>query len=292
MTNKLEKPLAVVMWSGGYDSTLLVAKLLKEGRRVLALTFVNDAQSREQRIKEESARDELIPILQSLYPKGFEHYSMKVPHTDVPVEYYKYTDYDDSDTSETYQSPVLSRQRNCQPVLWLGSLAMYLPYIPNGSEIIFSYIATDRTLVNLAHIEAVISSMANILDKNFVVKFPLRHYLKSSVLHELYDINPKLFEACVSCEYPSFMYRKQCRICGCCTAVRDAIINLSTDTGVPNTGPDSVWPRYLRKWFGLELVEATLQKDEISNDAKDDSDEPLADCNCFNLSESVKEESE
>lgn len=290
MTNKSEKPLAVVMWSGGFDSTLLIAKLLREGRKVMALTFVNEAQSREQRIKEESARDDLIPILKSLYPNGFEYYSTNVPHTDVPVAYDKYTDYDESDVNESYQSPVLSKQRNCQPVFWLGSLAMYLPYIPNDSEIMFSYISSDHTLEHIDHIKAAISNMANILDKNFVVKFPLRRYVKSSVLHELYDINPKLFEACVSCEYPSFTYRKQCRICGCCIAVRNAIINLSDDTSVPNTGPDSVWPKYLRNWFGLELVEATPQGDEINSDDKDDSETPLADRDCFNLSESVEEE--
>lgn len=273
MTNKLEKPLAVVMWSGGYDSTLLIAKLLREGRRVMALTFVNNAQSREQRIKEEAARDELTPILKSLYPNGFEHYSMTVPCTDLPATYNKYIGYDKSDTNDAYQSTVVSDQRNCQPVLWLGTLAMYLPYIPNDSEIMFSYISTDRTLVNLSHIEAVISNTADILDKNVVVKFPLRRYLKSSVLHELYDISPKLFEACVSCEYPSLSYRKQCRICGCCIAVRNAIINLSTATGVPNTGHNSVWPKYLRRWFGLELVESTSPEDEIDISKSVEEDE-------------------
>lgn len=246
--SKRDKPV-VVIWSGGFDSTYLIAKMLKDHRDVIAITIDHQMTGINRLVEESQAVKNLTPLLEKLS----EDCSVNISFHTLTVSNVTNMDNGSLISFDNAYSDCYGGQIICQPVFWLCNA---LPLLPNGCEISLSYIAGDRSLSKLSYIENIIENAAKVMNKSFTVTTPLIYKRKADILFQLREIDEKFIDICYSCEY---VYRSRCGGCVPFINVRDALIDLTLKTE-SLYGNSRYWRGKLAEWFNIDVTVGSSSK--------------------------------
>lgn len=197
----------IVAFSGGFDSTLTLANLVREAYfddEILAVTCVHHSTGDVKLAKEKEARDNIINKLKTLYPLV----TLNSAEIEIQVD------------SSLYPG---NSEGLSQPILWICSL---IPFIQPGAEVYLGYISSDQAIGYLDSIKNMWRSSLEIQNcKKVELKLPLRYYSKEEVLGCLMVQYPKLIDLCVSCD-SLYDPKKFCGNCSPCRHLKSALVGL------------------------------------------------------------------
>lgn len=252
--NSKSRP-AVVLFSGGFDSTYLIFKLLSEHREVVAITIKASMTGDFKLASEQASIDKLKPMMEEYASQCDAQISFSTLTVSALSENVtKSLSYDNARLDNSHAGNVI-----CQPIFWLCNA---LPLIKDGSEILFSYIEGDRSISKLSFMEQMIENAARIMDKHFKISYPLVGLNKSEILEELYFLCKDAIDICYSCEHIG-LYR--CGKCKCCKSVRSALIELCLKT----YADDKIahfWRSRLNEWYFVDVGTLSSNCDKETSD--------------------------
>lgn len=193
-----------LLFSGGYDSTLLLNRLMKEEDEVAIISIESSLLGSNKNKREKEARTRIINYLSSKY------YNCKLDKLYLNIELSK-----------------IGRTGNglAQPLLWLPAMQLL---VNDNYELNFSYICGDQATAHLDDFKNILKISYKFWHGNdqqpVEPKFPLLYYDKAMVINELYHEDKFLFENATSCEnYDSEAF---CGKCVPCSHLKNALIQL------------------------------------------------------------------
>lgn len=174
----------IVVWSGGYDSTLVLMTQLEEYKEVTALSFILPGVDSVKMATESIMRERFKRKLPDKY---------KLRHNVITVCY---------DNQISFPSRLYTQQ-----LYWL-SMGMY--FAPKDSVLSFGYIHGDDIWQEFNKFKALEKSINSITGKNITVEYPAKWCKKYDVYKGIYE---RELEDCVfTCEAPII----PCEPCGKC----------------------------------------------------------------------------
>ncbi len=201
--------MAVVLFSGGCDSTLVLYNILKEKELVTAIS-VNHCQVPAINQNKHS---------RELFKKEMEKREL---------------------TNCSYCEVDINNSCGCvqdinglsQPIIW-AIVAML--YIRNGETIYFGYHAGDDFWSHKTEFENVINNACAICGKEVKIEYPLQYMTKAQIIQKLKQRG--LYDFCWYCEYPT-SESKPCGNCQPCRTHRTALWQIETfgDTEITSGG--------------------------------------------------------
>lgn len=184
--------MALVLWSGGCDSTLALYQLLKKHSEdqtgwvhTISLMHSNVPAPHENR----QARNRLLA--------KFKAQRLPICHTEIMTTYKGYRQAEKGDGL-------------IQPLIWLTTA---ISYLKENEDLYTGYIATDQVWHYKPQLLTACDSLLSIAGKTGKIKHPLEWYTKEEVIKELAEAN--LLDSCWSCEFPKKIKRKSIP-CGDC----------------------------------------------------------------------------
>ena len=185
-----------VLWSGGYDSTLALARECKdssENNPIVVITIEHHNLFGIQYKAEKQARKRILKILKKKY---------YIEELEINI--------DASQPSRAYSGW-------SQQVWWM---TFSLPYIEDGSEIVFGYCLGDEFWKFRREHDQIIKYVSYIMGKKITIKYPLEFDNKETVLTELDNL--KLVDYCWTCDSPIRVGRgfKSCGKCHKCKELK------------------------------------------------------------------------
>ena len=243
----------VVLWSGGYDSTLSLLRYIRSGRNVIALSISSEATGGVKLRCEKDSRSKIKQYL-STFGKMYGASVEYLEYTLAPVAYEDFSmiNFDNAYVrADGYMggSKVFTRQRIVQPVLWLSGLYAVSPYLPENCDIAFSYISSDSSLAYRNYISSAVENMGKIQGKNFKFVTPLLMSDKEDVLMELHTEYPEVFEYCYSCE--NLYHEGPCSNCHPCLNIIRAVSGILLQH-ISDEDRD-FWTKFLRDKYRVVL---------------------------------------
>lgn len=218
--------MALVLWSGGLDSTKVLIDLLIEEREreekrkepehytlgphnfdkapeVRALTVVHDQVLHGKR-QQEAAR---VKIKDKLYSMGFNF-----KHTVVHVQ-------NEGDFGVEWNGGLI------QPKMWI---VQAITYLRRGEAIYFGYHHGDDFWHYAEAMKDVIDAVNRFSDENrYEIKFPLEWLSKADIIREIK--NHGFYDLCWYCESPTKSCIKPCGKCGPCKHHDLALLQLEKE---------------------------------------------------------------
>ena len=242
----------ILLFSGGYDSTLLLADMISKCNdedEIVAITIRNNLTGESKNRREESAQHLILHELRKRYPK------IRIVHEIIKVE-------------SEWQLYVRDTNRGlAQPLMWLCSV---IPMIENRDIVYLGYLKDDDAGAYMSHIKGLWENAMQIQDgKSIKLEMPFKCYTKMDVLKYLIRDYDYLFDLCTSCEGLSYHETDVCGQCVPCTHLKCALIQLCvSDIYSVREKAKEV----LDKKFGFKIsVEVTTDNDnKCNNDADED----------------------
>lgn len=187
----------LVVWSGGLDSTLILADLLRKDyharidepgqeQEFVRSISVNHPQVSASRILRRTRKN----LLDEFKRRGWKLY-----HNEITIKH-----------EGKYQAG--SCDFSLQPLLWLGTV---FPYIWKTEKLMLGYLLTDSA--SKENMVSTFNSMRQVVGKEASIEFPLQYESKHEVIHRMRE--HKLFDLCFWCEQP-----KRDQACGNCNPCR------------------------------------------------------------------------
>ena len=246
----------IVVYSGGYDSTYVLAGLVAEandGDTICALS-VNHSLTGMMKLRREYESQLLIlRELRKRYPK------VNIEHEVIKVE------------SNWISGPTTNSTGLAQPILWVCNI---LPLLSTGDKLYFGYNLSDQAHIHLDDIKSLVDAACKIQNnKNIELIYPLKYYTKTEVVRLMIDDFPYLVDLCTSCESLRYEGEKVCGECTPCTHLKEALMNISLDKSQSSEKAAAM----LKELFGLTIsVSYDDQLKELSStDVVDDKNEVL-----------------
>lgn len=206
----------ICLFSGGYDSTLLLANIVEECNKnpdeeeVLAITIKNNLTGEAKNRREESAQILILHELRNRFPK------VKIEHEVIKIE------------SEWKMFVGNPNRGLAQPLLWMTNV---LPLIHEGDMVYMGYLKDDDVGAYIPHIKEFWNSALQIQDgKKVELVLPYKTYNKPTVLKCLLNDFDYLFDLCTSCEGLGYHSSEVCGMCIPCEHLKSALIQLCVNT--------------------------------------------------------------
>lgn len=191
----------IIVFSGGFDSTLVLYNLLNEGKDVITVEIEVDV-SYEKVNMEREARDRIINYLSSKF------YDRQIKRNKITINSSK---------------SVIKSSGLAQPLFWVPS-ALLCTEAFSKNHIYFGYIQNDQT--NIEYIKGIVKSAEKLQPyKEFICEFPLLFTSKEEVLYTLIENEPFLFENATTCEN-AFNKDDFCGDCKPCKHLISALLSL------------------------------------------------------------------
>ncbi len=228
----------IVLFSGGFDSTLVLAKLVseaEEGTKVCAVSIEHNLTGMQKLRREYESQLLILRELRRQFPK------IKIEHEVIKVE-------SNWISGDSYNSRGLA-----QPILWLCNL---IPLLEDGDTIYFGYIQDDQAILHETNINNLIEASCKIQEgKRIYTQYPLKYFPKTEVLKLLMKCFPYLVDFCTSCEDTIYEGERVCGKCLPCAHLKEALLNISLNNN--ETGEKA--KQLLKNRFGLKV---TVERDE------------------------------
>lgn len=231
----------VLLWSGGFDSTLMLLNLLDTCPEtdIILLTIQSAVTGVSKLIKERTARERVLEYIKIHYSNSVTKH-IKVIDQPIPKPDGQW-DVASCVVKDKYKPRGLDNvQAISQPIFWVCNA---IPLLPQECVLQLGYISEDHAFIKVEDIITMIKAAGNISDKNITVEFPMQYYSKAEVLRELMENHAEVLNLCVSCE--SLTDEKHCRTCNCCIDIIKALAILSFE--------NSSYRDLMKQWFDLEI---------------------------------------
>ena len=205
----------IILFSGGFDSTLVLARLVKEaeeGSTIYTVTVDHNLTGVEKLRREYESQILILRELRKQFPK------VKINHEIIHVA-------SEWISGESYNSIGLS-----QPILWICNL---IPLLEEKDTIYFGYNHDDAAILFEEDINNLVKAACRIQeDKTIYTHYPIKHYSKTLVLKTLIQEFPYLVDFCVSCESTFYEGERVCGNCEPCKNLKQALLNLTLDNEI------------------------------------------------------------
>lgn len=202
----------IVVFSGGYDSTLALADVVSmadpEKDQVIALSFIHHSTGDTKLMREQEARVLILRELRKKYPK----IKLKQMEIDIRVPW---------DLGSGANSKGLS-----QPIFWVCNT---IPLLDEGDVVYLGYIQSDQAMVCMSDIRAMWKH-ALAIQKYKKVKLELPNAMasKAEVLVALMRRYPELIDFCTSCEEVGTLTgSRRCGRCVPCNHMMEALMGIA-----------------------------------------------------------------
>lgn len=203
---------AVVLFSGGFDSTLVLANLVKNASdtdTIYAVTLEHNITGTQKLRREYESQLLILRELRKQFPK------VKIEHERIAIE------------SNWTVGDVSNSKGLAQPIFWICNL---IPFLENNDAVYFGYNLVDQARVHLKDIEDLFNIACRFQDnKNIKPRFPISYLTKVDVLRELITYYPYLVDYCITCESINYDGTNVCGSCMPCTHLKEALFSLSLD---------------------------------------------------------------
>ena len=176
--------MAMVLYSGGCDSTLVLYNLLKDNKRtsgcakIHALSVVHCQVGANEQNKTARKLFEAEMLKRELYDVVF---------SDIKIE----TDFNCS-------ANLGGEWGLTQPIIWAINAVLYAK---NEDTIYFGYHSGDDFWIHRVAFEEAIQNMCKVCNKNIKLEYPLKFMSKAEIIKELKVRG--LYDLCWYCEYPT-----------------------------------------------------------------------------------------
>lgn len=212
MTIDLPSGRAIVLFSGGFDSSLVLADLVSSAcdtDTICAVSIQHNLTGMQKLRREYESQILILRELRKKFPK------IKIEHEIITVE----SNWVSGDSS---YSKGLS-----QPILWLCNL---IPLLKEGDVIYVGYNKDDQAMIQLDNITNLLKAACAIQEnKKLPVEYPLKYESKVDVLRGILSRYPYLFDLCTSCESLIYEGEEVCGRCVPCTHLKEALLLISLD---------------------------------------------------------------
>ena len=168
-----KKNKAVVCWSGGRDSTLILANLLEmKTIKVRTLTIIHDQVGAEktQRLARENIKKKLVK---------------------------KYGDFESGEITIKGENCEGISSGCVQPLLWIPAASVY---IQNSEDLYMGYVKGDDVWHNKSELYSLFSTSMKLLDKDSELICPLEWYDKRYVIEVLSSNSLDIFKDTWYCQ--------------------------------------------------------------------------------------------
>lgn len=242
----------VILFSGGYDSTYLLNKIMKEEKSVTIISIKSNLLGENKVKRETEARKRILDYLKAKY------YNCKV--TEIGAEI----------NLDTAINSGLA-----QPLLWLPFMQMLV--MDNADyQLNFSYICDDQATIHMDDFIKILELSRHFQfcdNRNISVYFPLRYYYKRDIISGLVNEDKFLFENATSCE--GLEDKQFCGECVPCKCLRSTLIDLCCDNEV-STENKEYYKEFLKDKFNTDISCSEYKPitlTEESNEEKNSEDE-------------------
>lgn len=230
----------IVLFSGGFDSTLVLARLVKEAEDdsvVCAVTIEHSLTGMQKLRREYESQLLILRELRKQFPK------IKIEHEVIKVE-------SNWISGDSYNSRGLA-----QPILWLCNI---IPLLEDKDTIYLGYNKDDQAILHETNINNLISAACQIQEGKIInTHWPLKYFSKTEVLKTLIEEFPYLVDFCTSCEAIRYEGEKVCGECVPCTHLKEALFNLTLN----NNEVGEKAKEMLKSRFGI-TVSVTYETEE------------------------------
>ena len=240
----------IVLFSGGFDSTLVLARLIKEAKdnsTVCAVTIEHNLTGMQKLRREYESQLLILRELRRQFPK------IKIEHEVIKIE-------SNWISGDAYNSKGLA-----QPILWLCNI---IPLLEDKDTIYFGYNQNDQAMLHQENIDNLIQAACKIQEGKIIyTHYPIKYIPKAEVLKTLIEEFPNLVDLCTSCEAIRYEGEKVCGECVPCTHIKEALLNISLN----NTEVGEKAKQLLKDKFGLRI---TVEREEDTNEIDEPCEEP------------------
>lgn len=239
----------VILYSGGFDSTCVLADLVKsasENDTIVAVTIQHQLTGVSKLRREYESQIMAIRELRKKFP------DVTLIHEIIQVN-------SQWNSGETFNSRGLS-----QPIFWICNL---IPLLEDGDEVYIGYNKDDQALLHEDNIRGMWNHMLKIQEyKNIQINFPLKYFTKTDVLKYIIEEYDFLIEACISCENDFYKGNEVCGECVPCTHLKQTLFNLSIcSTDIVANRAKSM----LRELFKIEITITDLKQDKVEKSVEE-----------------------
>lgn len=236
----------IILFSGGFDSTLVLARIIREakdGETIYAVTFDHNLTGTMKLRREYESQLLILRELRKQFP------AIKIHHEVIHIE------------SNWISGDVSNNRGPAQSILWSCNL---IPLLEDNDTIYFGYNQEDQDTLHLENIDTLVSTACKIQEgKKIYTHYPLKYFRKTEVLSFLIEEFPNLVELCTSCEAIRYEGEKVCGECVPCTHIKEALLHLA----LKNDEVGERAKQYLNSWFGIEItVKYTSSESNEIND--------------------------
>ena len=201
----------LVLFSGGFDSTLLLAELVSHAadRECITAFSLDYGITGESKLRREYESQLLIiRELNKLYPK------VKIQHETINIYFNYGRDY------------IQNVKGLTQPIFWISNM---IPFLKDRDELYLGYIREDQAILQEQNIYDLFNAANRIQEnKDIHLKLPNKYYDKCDIIEQLILRYPSLLEYCISCESAAYDgIGKVCGNCTPCTHLKQTLVRLS-----------------------------------------------------------------
>ena len=205
-----------VVFSGGYDSTLVLLKVLtdnleklKSAEDKLFIFTYSGVQGKNKSDKEIQSRKKTLEYIKAKY---------NYTPTEINIHW-------DFSINSSEDSPDLGQYLTGihQGPIWIGGLSIFLEY-DTPSKIYFGYLSTDKARLFIHELKESFRWQCVITRKFYAeLEFPLSEtYRKEDVIYELFKNHRDVIDNLVTCENEKYT-GKYCGLCNPCKTLQAAL---------------------------------------------------------------------
>lgn len=242
----------VLLYSGGFDSTLMLADLMRDAREedeIIAVSVIHNLTGMCKHRREYESQILCIRELKKRFPKA------RLTHEIIRVESMW-------NIGSTYNCKGLA-----QPIFWMCNI---IPLLEDGDAVYTGYIKGDDAMEHLDELYQMWHYALKFQDgKDVCLKLPHRHKSKEEIIVELIANYDYLVDHCVSCESEVFDGVSVCGDCVPCKHLKSALVQI-----IMNYSDNDLLNRakqLLKDKFDMEVQFTSGESKSINNTHKDDS---------------------
>lgn len=224
----------ILAYSGGYDSTYTLIRLLEEADaddEIVAVSLVHYTTGEAKLRREHESQIITIDKLRNKFK------SRKLIHLEMSI----YIPWNIGSAA--------NNKGLAQPIFWISNI---IPLIKNEDVVYLGYIQDDQAMTNLHEIHQMWDAALAINgNKNVKLILPNQYLSKTEVLKYLIQNYPDIVDSCISCE--SWRYDGRTTVCGTCEPCKHtkmALMNLIVTESGPVRDKATAM---LRDNYGIEF---------------------------------------